>query len=391
MHIEVKNKSQCCGCRACANSCPKQCITMQSDLEGFDYPEVSTGHCISCGKCIKVCPVKNRDESNTVQKVYAVKNKNERIRNTSSSGGTFFEIAKSVIEKGGTVFGCAMSKELVAQHIPVKTLLGLEALKSSKYVQSDVGNTYSHTKELLESGQTVLYSGTPCQIAGLKNYLGKNYENLILIDLLCHGTPSPGMFKDYVVLLEKRFGSKPVSINFRSKEKSWKRLYIDVRFEDGQRYFTFCGYDQYLSMFLNNISLRPSCHDCKFTTKHRQGDITLGDFWGIGKKYPDRDDDKGISLVLINTDKGADLFKGVCSKLDIFESDFETAAAGQRTLSAPTIKNPNRDNFYKEYSERGIESALNKFVKIPSKPVRAYYVVMRWGLDLVRKILKKGY
>ncbi|MDO5397158.1 MAG: Coenzyme F420 hydrogenase/dehydrogenase, beta subunit C-terminal domain [bacterium] len=389
--IKIKDKSQCCGCGSCMSSCPKQCIRMKTDSEGFAYPEVDTGQCISCGKCIKVCPIKNRDENNKVQKVYAVKNKNEKTRSTSSSGGTFFELAKYVIENGGTVFGCAMSKELVAQHIAVTTISELEALKSSKYVQSDVGNTYSQAKELLENGKLVLYSGTPCQIAGLKNYLGKCYDNLILIDVLCHGTPSPGMFKDYIALIEKRFDSKPISINFRSKEKSWKRLYIDVHFEDGRRYFTFCGYDQYLSMFLNNMSLRPSCYECKFTTEHRQGDITLGDFWGIGKKYPERDDDKGISLVLINTDKGVDLFDGISSKLEIFESDFETAAAGQRTLSAPTIKNTNRDDFYKEYSENGIESALNKFVKIPSKPVQVYYAVMRWGLDLVRKILKKGY
>ena len=391
MHIEIINKSDCTGCQACAKACPKKCIKMQPDSEGFVYPAVNEQVCVSCGKCIKVCPVKNHNEENTVKNVYAVKNKDENIRATSSSGGTFFELASEIINEGGVVFGCAMNKELAAEHTAVYDIAGLEALKSSKYVQSDIKDTYEQAKKLLENGKKVLYSGTPCQIAGLKNYLGKEYEKLILVDVLCHGVPSPAVLKDYLVLIEKKYGSKPVSINFRSKEKSWKRLYIDIKLEDGQRYFVFSGYDRYLSMFLNNMSLRPSCYECKFTSVHRQGDITLGDFWGIGRKYPERDDDKGISLVVTNTEKGSALFKRLNNKLNYFESDIDLAAAGQRTLSAPTKKNPLRDDFYKAYAEKGIEAALNQFVKIPSKPVQAYYMVMRWGLDLLRKILKKGY
>lgn len=391
MHIEIINKSDCTGCQACAEMCLKRCIKMQQDREGFVYPVVNEQACVSCGKCIKVCPVKAHKEENTVKNVYAVKNKNENTRATSSSGGMFFELASEIINEGGVVFGCAMNKELVAEHIAVYDIAGLEALKSSKYVQSDVKDTYEQTKKLLENGKKVLYSGTPCQIAGLKNYLNKEYEKLILVDVLCHGVPSPGVLKDYLEILKEKYGSKPISINFRSKEKSWKRLYIDVRFKDGQRYFTFCGYDRYLSMFLNNMSLRPSCYDCKFTTMYRQGDITLGDFWGIGEKYPKRDDDKGISLVITNTDKGSRLFERIGNRLNFFESNIDLAAAGQRTLSAPIKKNPLRDDFYNTYAEKGIEAALNKFVKIPSKPVQAYYAVMRWGLDLMRNILKKGY
>ncbi len=391
MHIKIINKSECCGCSACASACPKQCIEMKADSEGFIYPEVSIEQCISCGKCVKVCPIKHRKEDNSAINVYALKNKNVLTRATSSSGGAFFELASYVINNNGVVFGCAMSSELVAEHIAVRSLSELAKLKSSKYVQSDVKDTYNQTKELLDDGKIVLYSGTPCQIAGLKNYLGKDYENLILVDVLCHGVPSPRLLSDYLVGLEKKYGSKPVSVNFRSKEKSWKRLYIDVRFEDGQRHFIFCGYDRYLSMFLNNMSLRPSCYECKFAVEHRQGDITLGDFWGIGKKYPERDDDKGISLVIVNTQKGVEILNAVLNKFDYFESNIETAAKGQGTLSAPTIKNPNRDAFYKSYAENGLEAAFNEFVKIPSKPVQAYYAVMRWWLDLIRKLLKKGY
>lgn len=380
------NKSQCCGCGACAHICPKRCIIMKPDSEGFLYPEVNMDICVSCGRCGKVCPINFYNEEHTVKKVYAVKNRDESIRSTSSSGGTFFELASEIIDEGGVVFGCVMNKEFVAEHIAVYDIEELEPIKSSKYVQSDLKDTYKQAKKLLENGKKVLYSGTPCQIAGLRNYLNKEYENLFLVDVLCHGVPSPKVLKEYLELLEKKYGSKIVSINFRSKEEGWKRLYIDVRFENGQRYFTFCGYDQYLSMFLNNMSLRPSCYDCKFTTLHRQGDITLGDFWGIGKRYPECDDDKGVSLVITNTDKGNRLFENIENKLTYIDSNIDLATAGQRTLSAPTIKNPLRDGFYEMYEENGLEAALNEFVKIPSKPVQVYYAVMNWGLKWLRKI-----
>lgn len=391
MYIEITNKADCCGCGACVAACPKKCIEMKMDSEGFVYPVVDEAKCITCGKCLRVCPIKNHEKNNDIQKIYALKNKNELTRATSSSGGTFFELASAVINNGGVVFGCAMNNELVAEHIAVNDIAELQKLKSSKYVQSNVKDTYRETKELLNSGISVLYSGTPCQIAGLKNYLGKDYDNLMLIDVLCHGVPSPKVLRDYIGMLEKRFEAKAVSIDFRCKKKGWKRLYIEVDFENGKKYFVFSGYDRYLSMFLNNMSLRPSCYECKFTTVHRQGDITLGDFWGIGRKYPERDDDKGISLVMLNTQKGSEIFNIIKDKFDIFESDIETAAAGQLTLSKPTPKNPNRDAFYEEYSNNGIKSAFEKFVKIPSKPVQLYYAFMRFGLDIVRKILKKGY
>ena len=389
--INIENKTDCSGCSACANVCPKNCIKMERDEMGFSYPAVDTDVCIGCGRCETVCPILNPAKENNPLSVIGAKNCDEAVRSASSSGGTFFELAKSVISRGGIVYGCALDTDLIARHVKVEDVDGLSALRSSKYVQSDVGTTYREVNAALMDGREVLYSGTPCQIAGLKNYLGKEYENLLLVDVLCHGVPSPGVFEDYLKHLGDKFGSKPVSVNFRNKEKSWKRLYFEVKFENGKRYFTFCGYDRYMSMFLNNISLRPSCYDCRFTTVNRQGDITLGDFWGIGRKYPERDDDKGISLIIVNTEKGAKAYGEIADKFDTFESDIETAKAGQKTLSSPTSKNPKHKEFYSLYADRGVKYATEAVTDIPSAPKKLYYSVMRWGLDLARKILRKGY
>ena len=389
--IQIHNKKDCSGCSACANVCPKNCIKMERDDMGFAYPVVDTSVCIGCGRCETVCPILNPAQENSPLSVIGAKNRDEAVRSASSSGGTFFELAKAVILRGGAVYGCALDTDLVARHVKVESVDDLSALRSSKYVQSDVGATYREVKAALMDGREVLYSGTPCQIAGLKNYLGKEYDGLLLVDVLCHGVPSPGVFEDYLNYLGEKFGSKPVSVNFRNKEKSWKRLYFEVKFENGKRYFTFCGYDRYMSMFLNNIPLRPSCYDCRFTTVNRQGDITLGDFWGIGRKYPERDDDKGISLIIANTEKGAKAYGEIADKFDTFESDIETAKAGQKTLSSPTSKNPKHEEFYSLYAEKGVKYATEAVTDIPSAPKKLYYAVMRWGLDLARKILRKGY
>lgn len=389
--LEKIGKKDCSGCGACANICPKNCIKMERDEFGFAYPKVDTDLCINCGRCETVCPIINPAKENSPLSVKGAKNRDESVRQTSSSGGTFFELAKGIISRGGIVYGCALDSELVARHIGVETVEELSALKSSKYVQSDVGTTYREVKKHLVDGREVLYSGTPCQIAGLKNYLGKSYDNLLLVDVLCHGVPSPGVFADYLEYLGGRFGAKPISVNFRNKEKSWKRLYFEVKFDNGKRYFTFCGYDRYMSMFLNNISLRPSCYDCRFTTVNRQGDITLGDFWGIGKRYPERDDDKGISLIILNSEKGEKAYLEIADRISAFDADLEVAKAGQKTLTSPTSKNPRHDKFYDLYAERGLKPAIERVTAVPSMPKRAYYAVMRWGLDLLRKILKKGY
>lgn len=389
--IDVKIKSQCCGCTACKEICPVNCITMVPDNEGFLYPQADADRCINCGKCDKVCPCNNADESNSICKVYGAKNYNETVRAESSSGGTFTLLAENIIKSGGIVYGCAMTDDCTACHIRVDNIKDLKKLRSSKYVQSRLGDIFRTVKEDLDSGKEVLFSGTPCQAAGLKNYLKKPYENLLTIDVLCHGVPSPKLLKDYREILNSKYESEMDYINFRNKEKSWKRLFIDARFKNGKRHFIFSGYDAYLSAFLNNISQRPSCFECRFASQSRQGDITLGDFWGIGRKYPKFDDDKGISLIITNNGKGEKYLKAVKQSLNIFESDIDTAIAGNKVLCQPPKMNPNRNDFYKAYETYGLQKAIDKYVDIPSKPKQIYYNLMRRGLDIYRKIFNKGY
>lgn len=391
-HMQINRVSNCNGCTACEQICPMNSIVMESNSEGFLYPVVNSEICINCGKCLSVCSNKNNDEGNLPMKVFAQKNTDEKIRKSSSSGGVFFELAKSCIENDGVVYGCALDEKMVARHICVDNLSDLCRLQSSKYVQSDLKNTFSEIKQKLSQGISVLFSGTPCQVAGLKNYLGKEYLNLMTIDVLCHGVPSPKLFADYLHYLSKQYGyGKPVSVNFRNKDRGWKRLYMEVLFDNRKRHYVYSGYDRYESLFLNNMSLRPSCYECKFSKSERYGDITLGDFWGIGKKYPKWDDDRGISVVMINTDKGLEKYSKVESLFNGFEETFDTVRAGQRTLYAPTKKNPNRDLFYKCYSENGFDYAIEKYTIVPNVIIRGYYCVIRSGLDLMRKILNKGY
>ncbi len=390
-HIKISRLENCCGCTACAQACPKHCITLQQSREGFVYPAVDETSCVDCGKCKLVCPVLHHDEGNKPITILAEKNKDERIRKTSSSGGVFYELAKAFIHDGGVVYGCALDDNMVARHIRVDAEQELVKLQSSKYVQSDMGQTMHDIKKLLDSGESVMFSGTPCQTAGLRNYLQKDYQNLFVIDVLCHGVPSPKLFADYLEILGEKFGGKPVSVNFRNKQRGWKRLYMEVCFDNGKRHYIYSGYDRYEGMFLNNISLRPSCYECKFTSAFRYGDITLGDFWGIGKIHPEWDDDRGISVVMLNTPKGITAYEQIADKFEGREEAFDTVKAGQRTLYAPTPKNPKHDAFYKSYVENGCRAAMNEFTSVPSMPVRAYYAVMRWTLDKIRKIRKIGY
>lgn len=307
--ITIEKKSLCCGCTACEQICPKHCIVMQSDEEGFTYPIANLERCINCGLCERVCPIVNKKKSNNVPKGYATYNKDEEERKHSSSGGVFSLLARQILLDGGIVFGAVMSEDCRrVQHISIANIEDLAYLQGSKYVQSDIGKTYIETKEYLQKGKKVLFSGTPCEIAGLKTFLQRNYENLFCIDVVCHGVPSPKVWEKYIDYREQCASSNAKWVYFRNKQWGWKRYSIWIKFSNNTLYKCVRTKDMFMQMFLQNLCLRPSCYECVFKGEKRNSDITLADFWNCGSICPELDDNKGLSLILIHSEKGEALF-----------------------------------------------------------------------------------
>lgn len=306
--IENTEKRKCCGCSACVQACPKQCIEMKADDEGFLYPKVHEGDCINCGLCVRVCPIVKSNEkvgaNNDEVQAYSAYFNDEAIRLSSSSGGLFSAIAQHIIRENGVVFGAAFDDDFMVHHIAVDTMEGLAKLRGSKYTQSRIENTYQEAKQYLESGRPVLYSGTACQIAGLKSYLKKDYEQLLTIDVLCHGVPSPKVWEIYINEQGETHESKITKICFRDKSTGWKGYSVKLNFENGTEYSQVFNQDAFMRLFLSNVCLRPSCHDCLFKGFPRVSDITLGDCWGVEKHFPEMDDNKGTSVVIVNSQKG---------------------------------------------------------------------------------------
>ncbi|MBQ2112136.1 MAG: Coenzyme F420 hydrogenase/dehydrogenase, beta subunit C-terminal domain, partial [Bacteroidales bacterium] len=303
--IRIQDKKDCCGCTACVQICPKTCIRMVPDEEGFLYPSVEETVCIGCGLCEKVCPVMNRGEERIPVRTLAVKNKNEEIRFKSSSGGAFSALATRILDAGGVVFGAKFDEEWTVVHDYIESVDALYLFQGSKYVQSNIGNTFSLAETFLESGRKVLFSGTPCQIAGLKRFLRKDYDNLVTADVICHGVPSPMVWRDYLKDLITGNKLKGVSslnditgVSFRSKMTGWRKFSIVVTGNDKFRMAETIDKNIFMQGFLNNLYLRPSCYDCPSRKGRSGSDLSLGDFWGVDERYPDFVDDMGVGVIL---------------------------------------------------------------------------------------------
>ena len=268
--IHIKAKQECCGCYACYNICPQSCISMQIDEEGFWYPVVDQERCIDCGLCEKSCPVLNKSIVDNYPTAYAAVNKDKHIRNQSSSGGLFTIVAESIIRNNGIVFGAGFDDDFNVVHSWTDNIAGLNQFRGSKYIQSCIGTTYKEARDFLKQGKKVLFSGTPCQIAGLKSYLGKDYDNLMCIDIICHGVPSPNVWRRYKEALEERSQGKTLRIAFRSKVCGWKLFSLSFSFDNDKEYSKRLTEDIYLKGFLQNLYLRPSCYNCHFKTINRQ-------------------------------------------------------------------------------------------------------------------------
>lgn len=362
--ILFDKKEKCCGCGACMNVCPQKAISMQEDEFGFIYPQIDTNVCIKCGACKLVCNFQYKTEENAPIQTFAACAKSEVILKKAASGGAFSVLAISILSKGGVVFGAAFDETWRVCHIGIESVEELYRLQGSKYVQSNVDTTYQQVKRLLKEGRTVLYSGTPCQIAGLYGYLGKNDKNLLTVDLICHGVPNQRMFLDYL----STFGTVR-TFSFREKSAGWGKNGSVNTFTNGKivKKRLWESAQPYLYYFGNGLIQRESCYQCKYTCQHRSADITVGDYWGIEKQHPDYlgkngfDTKKGISVIIANTEKGAEAIRGCTQYIDLKESAFEKAAAGNAQLIRPTVKKAQRQELLDLYSKQGWIAVAKRF------------------------------
>ena len=350
--INIDSNEKCCGCSACVQVCPKKCIKMTEDEEGFLYPVVSKDVCINCGICDKVCPIINvESKSETVLAAYAGYVNDDSIRLNSSSGGLFTAIAEYVLNHNGAVFGAAFDDDQYVHHIKVTAIDDLYKLRGSKYVQSDINNSFIEAKQELDNGKMVLFTGTSCQISGLKHFLRKDYYNLFTIDVLCHGTPSPKLWERYLENQKELYGSQIQQTFFRHKNYGWKRYTVELKFSNSTAYLKEFTEDSFMKLFLGNICLRPSCYDCKFKTLERDSDISLGDAWGIHKVFPELDDDKGTSVILIHTEKGQELLNNIIDKLIIKEGNADELLPPSADSRKPVKLHPKRGAFFKQLNK----------------------------------------
>ena len=365
--ISITNKVNCCGCNACGDICSCGAISYKADKEGFWYPVVDESSCINCGQCEEVCPVISQADfikRYDKPKVYAAYTKDEAIRLDSTSGGVHSMLADKMFDKNAFVGGAVYNQDHTVSQIITDQRERLPEIRSSKYLQSDASSVYRAISERLNEGRDVFFCGTPCQVQALYKFLGKDYDNLITADFICRGVNSPKVFLSYMDMLESKYGSKAVSIKFKSKERGWHNFSIRVQFENGMVYckdrwhdLFFIGYLQY-----NNF-VRPSCYDCKFKCFPQKADITLGDFWGIEKLDPSMDQDKGTSIVMINSDKGAALFETIKGDIVYKEFSQEEAAIGNPAMKQSlTSAYETRDAFFADLDLMPFEDlALNYF------------------------------
>lgn len=375
--IQVSNKKLCCGCSACAERCPRQCISMKEDEEGFLYPVVDETACVKCNVCDAVCPIINVNAPTQPVEVFAAVHKDEQIRKRSSSGGVFTALAEKTIRKGGVVFGARFDKNWRVVHTSTETKEGLTAFRGSKYVQSLIGNSFLQVEKYLKADKLVLFTGTPCQVAGLKRFLRKEYDNLLTVDVICHGVPSPLIWSRYVDTIRPKgvAGENSVSslkeipvitdILFRDKTAGWRKYGFSVwkgategsdentvfpPKSSKKEIFEIQQENLYLRGFLQNLFLRPSCHHCRFRNFKSGSDMTIADFWGVEKVMPDFNDDKGMNLVILKNEKYKSLFKEMDLKIGIVSSsNYALAFKGNSSLFYDDKANPNRDDFFSQF------------------------------------------
>ena len=352
---------ECTGCTACFNVCLKNAIQMRWNMEGFQYPAVNYDQCISCGLCIKVCPVLNNVSVNLYDTpdTYAAWNKDVKTRIGSTSGGVFSALAENVISRGGSVVGAVYDNRFRVEHIIIDKSSDIVKLSQSKYTQSNLTNIFSRIKKRLDDGKIVLFCGTPCQSAGLQSYLRKPYANLYCCDFICRGVTSPAVYQKYLSDISKEHQGQLVKVHFKNKDYGWNRFSTKLYFSDGSVYQEDRYHDSYLLGYLRyNLYLRPCCHQCHFKTMPRVSDLSLGDFWGIGNFNADLDDDLGTSVILVNSERGKQLMSWISEDLVIERRSLNEVIAGNDCLLHSAPIGEFREYFFQQIDKMPFEKLI---------------------------------
>ncbi len=388
-HTVRANKTECTGCGACVSICPRKAITMQLDEEGFLYPAVNGELCVECDLCEKRCPA-GKELAEHKLHAYGMQHKDKEIRRQSSSGGVFTALASGMFASGGVVFGAAFDETMRVEHIGAFDETELAAMRGSKYVQSDAADAIAHAASLLERGIPVLFSGTPCQIAGLKARVGKKYEELLLtVDFVCHGVPSPGVFASYLKELEQKHGKRVTAYTFRDKRLGWKNFSAVATFEDGTEHVGQQTGEPFLYGFLQNLYLRPSCTQCTaLRGGHHASDITIADLWGAEMICPEKDDDSGLSLVFAHTSKGRKAIEAAGAQLHAFPvQDTARLLRVNPSIEHTASAHAKRRAFFAAYAKKGFDSEyVMKLLAGPSRLERVARRIAHLPKGLARRI-----
>lgn len=369
MPIEINDKVECTGCGACLNICPQNCISMVTDVSGFAYPKVNLDSCINCNLCINTCPLIGYQKKmvSNMPNVYAAWSNDSSIRFASTSGGIFSELAYTILNKGGKVVGAAYGKDNFVEHKIIEVAQDVDLIRQSKYIQSDIALIFREIKHELDSGKLILFSGAPCQVAALKKFLHKQYQNLISVDFICRGINSPKAYRYWLEELEQKFASRVIKVWFKYKKYGWKDspLCTRVLFENGRTIIINANKNTFMRGYLDgNLYLRPSCSKCKFKGEARESDITLADFWSVHEKL---DDDQGTSLVMINSEVGQMLFDGIKSRVTYHVRPFAEISKGNICFKESERLNPKSDDFFKRLESQPFSVLINEFVPVSMK------------------------
>lgn len=395
--VLFEKKEQCCACGACKNICPRGAIEMIEDEKGFLYPEIKADKCIRCGLCKRVCAYQKNELGNEPMDVYAAASKEDSILLDVASGGIFSVLATKVLNEGGNVYGVSMEKDnryLSPQHIRITDIKDLYKLQGSKYIQSNTKLIFKEVKRDLESGQKVLFSGTPCQVDGLHSFLGKKYDNLLAVDIICHGVPNSKMYRDYLKILEKKLKGEIIGYKFRDKARG-QGMTSRIEYNKNGKVLTKLipgKSTSYFGLFLRQEIYRQNCYSCKYAAKNRFSDITIGDFWGVYQEHAEElrhtnmSNSKGISCVLLNTDIGKQVFDDILHELDYIKSGFENVAKHNEQLRKPCDYPANRDKWLEAYAMHGYQEIENRFNKMIRVKKYVYWIENVAPKGLKRKI-----